>query len=1007
MTIINDYFEYTKEHTACYGDKTLVLIQVGSFFECYALENEDGTYYGSCIKEFSNINDMIIAKKNVCVGNKNVVMAGFGLHVLDKYLKKMLEHNYTVVVYVQDNQAKNTTRSLDCIYSPGTYFNSNESDSNKLSNNICSIWLEICNNKMYSDPKIIIGISIIDILTGKLINYQYDYLYINSPSVYDELEKYMSIYNPCEILFVTNNNEKNYINNLINYSNIKCKKYHEIVLNESVQNSNKELEKIAYKCEKQNFQEHIIDRIYGTGSFKEKQEFYQHNISTQSLCFLFDFVEKHNPNLIKNIDYPIFENLSEKLILANHSLNQLNIINNNDDYGKLSSVQNFLNNCITNTGKRQFNYDLLHPICNIETLQESYNIIESMCKTKIYNDIRNQLHNVKDIEKIKRKLELKKIHPNDFVHLYNTLEIVKNLYKFLKKNEKKNKLLINYIYTNICNDIDLLCTKIQTFIQEKFIIEKCSNCFIDKLNNYEIDNLNFLNTKNNENLYNCYKNCIDSRQQLDCIRKFLSNLLFEKENPKKTNENKNSDNYIKIHETSKNDIMLLITNRRAQMLKEILKNYDDDHTIYYISNYTNKKEFLNFNIFNIVYKEHGNNKTNLLLTSPQISQITSNIHNAKDILISNICSNYNEIINDFIIFTNENKLNTINKFISNIDVFHVKAYNCTKYNYTKPIIKNNNNNKSYFEFKKMRHILIEHINNNELYVSNDLELGSNINGLLLYGTNAVGKTSFIKSVGISIILAQAGMYVPCEEFIFYPYNYLFTRILGNDNIFKGLSTFAVEMCELRTILKYSTENSIILGDELCSGTESTSALSIFVASLEQLYKYNSTFLFATHFHEILNYQEIKNLTKMKIMHMTVMYDPANNKLLYDRKLIDGPGDAMYGLEVCKSLNLPDEFIERSYEIRNKYYFVENKKTKYNSKKFKDLCEICKLNKGEEIHHLLFQKNANSNGIINNEFFKNHKANLINICSDCHDKIHSNNIQLKKIKTSDGYQFLEL
>ena len=100
MTIINDYFEYTKEHTACYGDKTLVLIQVGSFFECYALENEDGTYYGSCIKEFANINDMIIAKKNICVGNKNVVMAGFGIHVLDKYIKKMLEHNYTVPVYV-------------------------------------------------------------------------------------------------------------------------------------------------------------------------------------------------------------------------------------------------------------------------------------------------------------------------------------------------------------------------------------------------------------------------------------------------------------------------------------------------------------------------------------------------------------------------------------------------------------------------------------------------------------------------------------------------------------------------------------------------------------------------------------------------------------------------------------------------------------------------------------------------------------------------------------------
>ena len=114
--------------------------------------------------------------KNVCRKQK-CSNGRFGLHVLDKYLK-MLEHNYTVVVYVKI--IIKIQLGLDCIYSPGTYFNSNESDSNKLSNNICSIWLEICNNKMYSDPKIIIGISIIDILTGKLINYQYDYLYKQS-----------------------------------------------------------------------------------------------------------------------------------------------------------------------------------------------------------------------------------------------------------------------------------------------------------------------------------------------------------------------------------------------------------------------------------------------------------------------------------------------------------------------------------------------------------------------------------------------------------------------------------------------------------------------------------------------------------------------------------------------------------------------------------------------------------------------------------------------------------
>ena len=110
----------------------------------------------------------------------------------------------------------------------------------------------------------------------------------------------------------------------------------------------------------------------------------------------------------------------------------------------------------------------------------------------------------------------------------------------------------------------------------------------------------------------------------------------------------------------------------------------------------------------------------------------------------------------------------------------------------------------------------------------------------------------IKSVGIAVIMAQAGLYVPCSSFRYSPYTRIFTRILGADNIFKGLSTFAVEMSELRAILNQADENSLVLGDELCSGTESDSALSIFTAGLEHLHAKKSTFLFATHFHEVLS-----------------------------------------------------------------------------------------------------------------------------------------------------------
>ena len=239
---------------------------------------------------------------------------------------------------------------------------------------------------------------------------------------------------------------------------------------------------------------------------------------------------------------------------------------------------------------------------------------------------------------------------------------------------------------------------------------------------------------------------------------------------------------------------------------------------------------------------------------------------------------------------------------------------------------------------------------NEANRANDM-----CNGILLYGTNAVGKTSFIKAIGISLIMAQAGLYVPASNFTFSPYNTLFTRILGNDNIFKGLSTFAVEMTELRTILQTSDKNSMILGDELCSGTESDSALSIFVSGLEILHAKNCTFLFATHFHEIVKYDEIIALDKLTMYHMSVIFDKANNKLIYDRKLKSGAGESMYGLEVCKSLNLPTAFLDRAHDLRIKYNkmynnVLANDTSKYNAKKIRDVCELCKTRVGTEVHH---------------------------------------------------------
>ena len=118
MPLVDDYLSYTKKWKEEYGEKTLVLMQVGTFFEVYALLDENGKKQGSNIEEFSRITDMAMARKRQKVGDLKVMMAGVPLAQLDKNVNKLQEAGYTTVIYTQDVQGKNTTRSLAQIVSP-------------------------------------------------------------------------------------------------------------------------------------------------------------------------------------------------------------------------------------------------------------------------------------------------------------------------------------------------------------------------------------------------------------------------------------------------------------------------------------------------------------------------------------------------------------------------------------------------------------------------------------------------------------------------------------------------------------------------------------------------------------------------------------------------------------------------------------------------------------------------------------------------------------------------
>lgn len=136
-------------------------------------------------------------------------------------------------------------------------------------------------------------------------------------------------------------------------------------------------------------------------------------------------------------------------------------------------------------------------------------------------------------------------------------------------------------------------------------------------------------------------------------------------------------------------------------------------------------------------------------------------------------------------------------------------------------------------------------------------------------------------------------------------------------------------------------------------------LVFLLAGLEHLHETNATHLFATHFHEIQQFEEIMALNKLCMKHMAVTYDEKEDVLIYDRRLRDGPGDSMYGLEVCKSLHLPDDFLKRAHYLRTKYNdsqknILQQKISHFNTKKLKVIVKcaeikvlrytICNINK---------------------------------------------------------------
>lgn len=958
MSFLEQYYVYTNEYTEKYGSQTIVLMQCGAFFEVYGKKDDKGNITGSRILEYSQLTELKRVYK--CPGN---IMAGFRDYDIERYIKKLQDNGYTVVVFEEYDVADDGTklRRLQGIYSPGTYI---YEDDDQLSNNIMCIWLEEKKSKIQN--KMIIALTNIDVITGKITMFENIVENSHLPTTYDDLERLNSIYNPNEIILISNMPIEK-MNEVISFADLQPKLIHKI---------QSEKNKFCEKCASQNYQEEIFNKIFNHTICQSLFQDQGHNVyALSTLVYILQFIWEHSPFLVEKLREPEFESPLFKVILANHSLKQLNIINNNAR-GKCSSIMSLLDNNVSSIGKRRFRRKLQKPSFDIDFLEKEYTTGSYIEKNReIFIKWRKDLYDLKDLEKMYRFIISEKIHPQSLSMLYNNVILIKEIYIEIFNN---HNLLLNYL--NIYNGQDI-CNDLTEILENIYILEVCNNM------NSSIDySIRFIKKEQNEELDNIEENLIKNQNDLLEIIHFLNNLLINVEKKASKRNNKQVE-FIKFHETEKGNISLHITKRRSNLLKNELTNCsrDDLKSIIFV-NATNSCVSIECE------------KINSLCNS--ITYYKKQFQNKQE-----------EVFKEKILLLKEKKIEfeKLIHIIGCIDNWQNFSYLINKFKLTCPII-DHNSNVSFFNAEGLYHPLIQALQENELYVENDINLGINPQGILLYGTNAVGKSSLIKAIGISLIMAQSGLFVPCKSLTYFPYQRIMTRILSNDNLFKGLSTFAVEMIELRNILKCANNKSLILGDELCSGTEIDSAKSIFVAGLKWLYDRNCSFIFATHLHDIVNYSEIENMKNLHLKHLSVIYDESKKVLIYDRKLRENSGPSIYGLEVCKSLNLPYDFLEHAIQLRNKYSYDKNiidlSNSHFNSKKILGLCEVCKKTKACHIHHLMHQKNSDENGFIGKNH-KNHYGNLLAVCEKCHSNFHNEeNSEFVKKKTLNGSMILE-
>ncbi|MBT2581974.1 DNA mismatch repair protein MutS [Planococcus sp. ISL-109] len=245
--------------------------------------------------------------------------------------------------------------------------------------------------------------------------------------------------------------------------------------------------------------------------------------------------------------------------------------------------------------------------------------------------------------------------------------------------------------------------------------------------------------------------------------------------------------------------------------------------------------------------------------------------------------------------------------VSALDVYISFSEVAEKYRFTKPTF----NDGRTISIREGRHPVVEKMLNKQHYVPNDCELDDAGNMLLITGPNMSGKSTYMRQIALTIVLAQIGSYVPAASAELPIVDQIFTRIGAADDLVSGQSTFMVEMMESQYAITHATERSLLLFDEIGRGTSTYDGMALAQSMIEYIHEnIGANTLFSTHYHELTALED--TLDKLSNVHVSAMEQ--SGKVVFLHKVKRGPADKSYGVHVAELANLPEPILRRAREL---------------------------------------------------------------------------------------------